>query len=111
MPSKRPHLICPDCDAVFELKGNQLSCLECSYARSKIQALAGSIANTAMRQGRISRQPCEVCGNPKVDAHHDDYSRPLKVRWLCRSHHRQHHARTAIKPVRVFGLHQKQEVA
>ena len=35
---------------------------------------------------------CEICGNPKVDAHHDDYSRPRDVRWLCRAHHRQHHA-------------------
>ena len=27
-----------------------------------------------------------------VVAHHDDYSKPLDVRWLCRSHHMQLHA-------------------
>ncbi|MFC3331681.1 hypothetical protein ACFOEM_04310 [Paenalcaligenes hominis] len=39
------------------------------------------------------RGDCEVCGKSKVDAHHDDYSKPLEVRWLCREHHMQHHAR------------------
>ena len=43
--------------------------------------------------GRLVRQPCEVCGKATVDAHHDDYSRPLDVRWLCRRHHIEHHAK------------------
>ena len=47
----------------------------------------------AIVAGKLSKQPCEVCGAPTVDAHHDDYSRPLDVRWLCRPHHREHHAR------------------
>jgi hypothetical protein len=47
----------------------------------------------AIASGALVRQPCEVCGNPKVDAHHDDYSRPLDVRWLCRAHHNEHHAK------------------
>lgn len=37
-------------------------------------------------------QPCEVCGSEIVDAHHDDYSKPLDVRWLCPLHHRRLHA-------------------
>lgn len=43
------------------------------------------------RLGLLVAQPCEVCGAGKADAHHDDYSRPGDVRWLCRRHHRLHH--------------------
>lgn len=42
--------------------------------------------------GRIKKQPCEICGDSVADAHHDDYSKPLDIRWLCRSHHGQWHA-------------------
>jgi hypothetical protein len=45
----------------------------------------------AKRTGKIISQPCEICGNPKSDGHHDDYSKPLQVRWLCRRHHIAHH--------------------
>jgi hypothetical protein len=45
----------------------------------------------AIRSGQLIRQPCEVCGNAKSEAHHPDYSKPLDVRWLCRVHHRMEH--------------------
>ena len=51
---------------------------------------ARSMANHAIRDGKIVPQLCEVCGN-KAEAHHDDYSKPLNVRWLCFKHHRQWH--------------------
>src|SRR5690606_23859393 len=41
----------------------------------------------ALSNEELARGVCEVCGSPDVDAHHDDYSRPLEVRWLCRQHH------------------------
>jgi hypothetical protein len=46
--------------------------------------------SNAIRDGKLHRQPCEVCGETKAEAHHDDYSRPLKVRWLCNLHHHTH---------------------
>lgn len=46
----------------------------------------------ALKRGRLVKQPCEVCNAPDVEAHHDDYSQPLAVRWLCKEHHRAHHA-------------------
>ena len=45
----------------------------------------------AVRSGRLVRLPCEVCGDPKTDAHHDDYDKPIDVRWLCRPHHKWQH--------------------
>jgi hypothetical protein len=55
---------------------------------------ARATAWRAIRSGAITPKPCEVCGAEKVDAHHDDYSKPLEVRWLCRPHHQQHHRDT-----------------
>lgn len=48
--------------------------------------------NHAVSMGRIARGPCEVCGDA-AEAHHEDYSRPLEVRWLCRTHHAVVHRR------------------
>lgn len=45
--------------------------------------------NHAVRDGRAFRQPCVVCGDPKVEGHHKDYSRPLDVIWVCAKHHRE----------------------
>lgn len=52
---------------------------------------ATNAVNNALRDGRIIRLPCEICGKEKVHGHHDDYSKPLDVRWLCAAHHRQWH--------------------
>lgn len=48
---------------------------------------------SAIVAGKLKRQPCEVCGASRVHAHHDDYSKPLAVRWLCHPHHVAHHAK------------------
>ena len=49
---------------------------------------------SALRRGLLSREACEVCGEARTDGHHDDYDRPMLVRWLCRKHHRAHHSAT-----------------
>lgn len=51
------------------------------------------IMHTAIRKGELIRQPCQVCGAVKVEAHHSDYSKPLDVMWLCRFHHMEEHRR------------------
>lgn len=51
------------------------------------------IVNRAIASGRLVRQPCESCGFTKAQAHHDDYSKPLDIRWLCGQCHRQEHAK------------------
>jgi hypothetical protein len=53
-------------------------------ARQKIQS--------AIRKGKFKKLPCEKCGKKKdVHAHHDDYSKPFKVQFLCRKHHQERH--------------------
>ena len=45
----------------------------------------------AIKRGKVKLHPCEICGKSEVHAHHDDYSEPLTIRWLCRKHHAQIH--------------------
>jgi hypothetical protein len=52
------------------------------------KAFAWNAVSNALRDGRIVRQPCEICGAVKTQAHHADYSKPLDVRWLCFGCHR-----------------------
>jgi len=48
----------------------------------------------AVRSGKLVRRPCEVCGATRyVHGHHDDYTKPLDVVWLCRSCHLELHRR------------------
>ena len=61
--------------------------------RNQEKRAAHIITGNAIRDGRLVRQPCEQCGEPKTDAHHDDYGQPLNVRWLCRKCHAQEHGR------------------
>ena len=55
------------------------------------KSVAHNVLSNAIRDGKITRQPCIVCGDPKSDGHHEDYSKPLDVMWLCRKHHAEHH--------------------
>lgn len=52
---------------------------------------AHNLVNAAVRDGKLLRLPCSVCNNQKSEAHHEDYSRPLDVVWLCRKHHAELH--------------------
>lgn len=42
----------------------------------------------AIKKGKILKEPCTVCGSEKSEGHHEDYSKPLEVIWLCRLHHK-----------------------
>lgn len=54
---------------------------------------AHQLVRRAVSKGELKPQPCEVCGAEKAHAHHDDYSKPLEVRWLCHKCHMIHHAK------------------
>lgn len=49
---------------------------------------ARAFTSLAVQLGLLARQPCEMCGDPKSQAHHVSYERPLEgLRWLCTRHH------------------------
>lgn len=52
---------------------------------------ARNLVSNAINNKKLFREPCEICGNTNVHAHHDDYAKPLNVRWLCAPHHSQWH--------------------
>lgn len=53
---------------------------------------ANNAVNNALRDGKIEREPCFFCGaTEKLHAHHEDYSHPLDVVWLCASCHGKLH--------------------
>lgn len=49
------------------------------------------LAAIYLKRGAIRQEPCERCGDPDSEMHHEDYSRPLSVSWLCHPCHRQLH--------------------
>lgn len=61
----------------------------------------------AVLRGKLTRPDrCETCGEggkmrdgrSRIQAHHDDYNKPLSVRWLCqRCHHEWHRHNTPIE--------------
>lgn len=55
------------------------------------QYLANKQLQYAVVSGAIVRGPCEACGTHPAEGHHDDYARPLAVRWLCKRHHAELH--------------------
>ncbi len=49
------------------------------------------LVQTAIRNGSLQKQVCVNCDEIKVQAHHENYNKPLDVTWLCHNHHMQHH--------------------
>lgn len=60
-----------------------------------LQHLAHRMLNLAIKQGDITPgQKCEDCGflfPYRLDGHHEDYSKPFDVIWVCRSCHKKRH--------------------
>lgn len=53
---------------------------------------AHQLVKYAINAGNLVSEPCEQCGRQSdTHAHHDDYSKPLNIRWLCPPCHKQWH--------------------
>lgn len=44
--------------------------------------------NNAIRDGKLKRKNCCICGSSNVHAHHENYDKPLEVIWVCPLHHK-----------------------
>ncbi len=67
---------------------------------------ARTIVKRALERG-LRVLPCEVCHTTTdVESHHDDYSKPLSIRWLCKEHHIQiHNRKRAPAPTTKTAFH------
>ena len=64
-------------------------------ANHREKKLAHLAVQYRIRKGLMKRGPCERCGSEKTQAHHDDYSKRLEVRWLRAACHGLEHRRYA----------------
>ena len=55
------------------------------------------ILNNRLKRGLVKKEKCLKCGNKNSQAHHEDYSKPLKVKWLCAKCHAFRHKVIEIK--------------
>jgi len=105
---KRPDInkVCDVCQAVFvTARASQNLCSTCSgsskgnYAAQKKHRAShpervkarDMIGKRISRGALLTRGCCSVCGKDNAHAHHDDYSKPLDITWLCKDHHYQVH--------------------
>ena len=59
--------------------------------KQKIKSNARSYAKMYLRRGKLTKKRCEKCGDEEVQMHHEDYSKPLSITWLCKTCHRAYH--------------------
>jgi len=60
----------------------------------RLKANCRSYLNQYIKRGKIIKpHHCSVagCTNTDIQAHHDDYTKPLDVKWLCVQHHIELH--------------------
>lgn len=63
------------------------------HERYPLKKAAHIMTRNAVRDGKLIKpEAYESCGNQhKIEAHHDDYTKPLSVRWLCENCHKEWH--------------------
>lgn len=63
------------------------------WGQNPAKYAAHQAVKKAVKRGDLIRpDSCECCGvEGNTVAHHDDYSKPLEVRWLIRRCHRLYH--------------------
>lgn len=97
------HLANPD-----RSRAHKREWMERNADRMRLAGQAHSLVHEAIKRGELIRgTKCESCDKEGFcEASHEDYSRPLDVRWLCRPCHRQKDAQQPrTKDVEAIRLH------
>lgn len=57
-----------------------------------VRKKARRVTKNLILDGKLKKGTCVVCGNSEVLAHHEDYSRPNDIIWICEKHHKAYHS-------------------
>ena len=101
------HRRCKDCISIYnkkyikrlkrdtvKLKKNKEDRYQavCKWEKNNSEKVkAKQIIRAKIISGQIKRLPCIRCGVPNSHGHHEDYTKPLEVMWLCAKHHIERH--------------------
>lgn len=92
---------CRACDSVRKIKYNQshknkvYSLINESHKRNRVKHYARCAVYKALKTNKITKQDC-VCGDKNTQAHHEDYSKPLQIIWLCKNCHENLHKKKSL---------------
>ena len=67
--------------------------------RNRLKEFARNTINNLIQAGKLKRPLiCSACRSSefRIQAHHDDYSKPFIIRWLCTSCHSKLHAKERV---------------
>ena len=79
--------------AKIQKKASKKFCLENPEKRKAHQAVGNALAGNRITRPSI----CESCFKEcKPEAHHEDYSKPLDVEWLCKKCHIELHRKVLV---------------
>lgn len=87
--AKRPHVMAKN-RRYQKLKPEVHKAANQRYGERYPEKKKATVAvSNAVRDGRLFKQPCSICGAVEVEAHHEDYSKRLEVIWVCNPHHKE----------------------
>jgi hypothetical protein len=103
METKKYKRICKYCgkpfstDAIMQVycKGDNGKTL-CVKLASKSRSNINNLIKKALEKGVIKKTPCVFCGLLNVEGHHEDYTKPLDLVWMCIKHHRMYHTQKVM---------------
>jgi hypothetical protein len=85
------------CKCLAPRRPNQNNCLAChAYsmrkhradnpvsAQQRVKNTCRSYAQVYLKRGKIQRLPCVTCASSAAQMHHEDYTKPLTIVWMCR---------------------------
>ena len=90
---------CKKCNAELVKKIDRTDYFYQYRLENKLKLQAKWKVKYALKTGKIKRKVCEICGK-KAEAHHEDYSKPLEVKWFCHKHHMGVHKQILTSPAK-----------